>query len=234
MFEKKFHQNLNLLRNKINFSAEIETQKINSILKWLKIRNLKNKMNVKKIRVNQLKDWSTDNKGNIYHKSKQFFQIEAIKIHSAIGREVSSWDQPIFTQKHGGILAIFQREKENGIIEFLLLARREAGDNHIKLCPSFSATQSNINLAHMGKKTLLTDMVLKHKKSNLIAKTLHYEEGARFWQKPNQNLLIKIDKKDELKINNDNFIWLNYSQIKKLNLIKGVLNPFVKTILFMI
>ena len=182
MFEKKFYKNLNLLKNKINFSAEIETQEINSILKWLKNRNLKNKMNVQKIKVNQLKDWSTDKKGGIYHKSKQFFQIEAIKIHSAIGKEVSSWDQPILTQKHGGILAIFQREKENGIIEFLLLARREAGDNHIKLCPSFSATQSNINLAHKGGKTLLTDIVLNHKKSNLIAKTLHYEEGARFWQ----------------------------------------------------
>ena len=81
---------------------------------------------------------------------------------------------------------------------------------------------------------MLTNLILNHKKSNLIAKTTHYEEGARFWKKPNQNFLIKINKKDELKIDNSNFIWLNYSQIKKLNLIKGVLNPFVKTILFMI
>lgn len=234
MSEKKFHKNLILLRNKINFSSEIENQKIDYILKWLKQKNLKNKMNVKKIKVNKLKDWKEDHHGSIYHKSKQFFRIDAIKIHSAIGREVSTWDQPILTQKHGGILAILLREKENGIIEFLLLARREAGDNHIKLCPSFSATQSNINLAHGGRKTMLTNLILNQKKLNIIAKTTHYEEGARFWKKPNQNFLIKINKKDELKINNSNFIWLNYSQIKKLNLIKGVLNPFVKTILFMI
>ena len=36
MSEKKFHKNLILLRNKINFSSEIENQKIDYILKWLK------------------------------------------------------------------------------------------------------------------------------------------------------------------------------------------------------
>ena len=45
---------------------------------------------------------------------------------------------------------------------------------------------------------------------------------------------INVNYKNSLKIKNPDFIWLNFSQIKKLNLKKGVLNPFVKTILFMI
>ena len=73
MSEKKFHKNLILLRNKINFSSEIENQEIDYILKWLKQKNFENKMNVKKIRVNQLKDWKKDYHGGIYHKSKQFY-----------------------------------------------------------------------------------------------------------------------------------------------------------------
>jgi hypothetical protein len=116
----------------------------------------------------------------------------------------------------------------------LLCARKEPGDIKIKLCPSFSATQSNINLAHGGKKTPLTDIIHNHKKNNLIARTIHYEEGARFWKKSNQNLIIKIDQKESLKIKEKNFIWLNLSQIKKLNLVNGIINPFVKTILFMV
>ena len=234
MFEKKYYQNLNTLRNKIKISSKIEMQEIDYVLKWLKKRNLKNKMKVKKIKVNELNDWSSDSGGNLFHKSKQFFGVMGIKVASASEREVVSWDQPILTQKHGGILVILMREKKNGIIEFLLCARKEPGDTKIKLCPSFSATQSNINLAHGGKKTLLSNLIFNHKKTNLIAKTIHYEEGARFWQKSNQNLIIKINKKDQLKINNKGFIWLNLSQIKKLNLINGVINPFVKTILFMI
>ena len=126
------------------------------------------------------------------------------------------------------------REKKNRVIEFLLYARKEPGDINLKLCPSFSATQSNINLAHGGKKTPLTDIILDKKGTNLICKTIHYEEGARFWRKTNQNLLIKINEKRQSKIKGKDFIWLNMSQIKKLNLIKGIINPFVKTILFMI
>jgi len=234
MFEKKYYQNLNTLRNKIKISSRIELQEIDYVLKWLKKRNSENKMKIKKIKVNELKDWSSDRGGNLFHKSKQFFGVMGIKVTGANEREIVSWDQPILTQKHGGILAILMREKKSGIIEFLLCARREPGDTKIKLCPSFSATQSNINLAHGGKKTLLSNLIFNHKKSNLIAKTIHYEEGARFWQKSNQNLIIRIDKKDQLKINNKSFIWLNLSQIKKLNLTNGVINPFVKTILFMI
>ena len=63
---------------------------------------------------------------------------------------------------------------------------------------------------------------------------MHYEEGARFWQKPNKNLLIQINEKYNQSIKNPDFIWVNYSQIKKLNLVNGVINPFVKTIMFMI
>ena len=232
--KKKYYQNLEELRNKIRISSLIENTEINYVLKWLRKKNLSNKMQVKKINVKELKDWYNDGRGNLFHKSKQFFGITGIKVTSAHKREKSSWDQPILTQKHGGVLAILMREKKNGLIEFLLYARKEPGDSKIKLCPSFSATQSNINLAHGGKKTLLTDIVFNRKKTKLISKTSHFEEGARFWKKPNQNLIIKINKKDQLKINNKDFIWLNLSQIKKLNLIDGVVNPFVKTILFMI
>lgn len=230
---KKYLQNIKKLRQNIKISSIKEKKEIEYVLRWLKARNSKNSMKVKKVNVNELKDWFTDKNGNLFHKSKQFFGVSGIKILGA-NREVAKWDQPILTQKHGGILAIVMRERKNKIIEFLLYARKEPGDSNLKLCPSFSATQSNINLAHGGKKTLLTDIVLDRKKSELICKTVHFEEGARFYKKPNQNLLVKINNEKLITDKNKDFIWLNLSQIKKLNLIDGIINPFVKTILFMI
>ena len=225
---------LERFRQKIILSSLKESKNISHILSWLKKKNQGNKMKVRKIEVNQLKDWSTKKNGNIFHKSSQFFSIEAVKIQNAVEREVKTWDQPILNQKHGGILSILTRENKNGVIEFLLFARKEPGDKDLKLCPSFSATQSNINRAHGGKKTPLSDIILKAPIKNIIGSTIHYEEGARFWQKPNKNLLIKIAFKDQKKIKDKNFIWLNLTQIKKLNQKKGIINPFVKTILFMI
>ena len=99
MFEKKYYQNLNTLRNKIKISSRIEMQEIDYVLKWLKKRNSENKMKIKKIKVNELKDWSSDSGGNLFHKSKQFFGVMGIKVASASAREVVSWDQPILTQK---------------------------------------------------------------------------------------------------------------------------------------
>ena len=220
------------LRNEILKSQKVENDNIQSVLKWLKKRNKVNKMKVRKISVNKLKDWYLKKNGNLFHKSGQFFSVEGVNIYNAVERETSSWSQPILNQKHGGILAILTRTNK-GIVEFLLFARKEPGDNNIKLCPSFSATQSNINRAHGGKKTPLSEFVLNNKK-NTIGETIHYEEGARFWKKPNKNVIISIDYQKSLRIKNPDFIWLNFSQIKKLNLKKGVLNPFVKTILFMI
>lgn len=220
------------LRKKISLSQNKENKNINNILKWLKDRNKINKMRVRKIPVNQLKDWHIKKNGNLFHKSGQFFSVEGVKVENAIERETSNWQQPILNQKHGGILAILTRTNK-GIVEFLLFARKEPGDTSIKLCPSFSATQSNINRAHGGKKTPLSEFVLNNKK-NIICETIHYEEGARFWKKPNKNVIIDVNYKKSLKIKNPDFIWLNFSQIKKLNLKKGILNPFVKTILFII
>ena len=220
------------LRKKVLLSQNKENNNIDNILKWLRKRNKINKMRVRKIPVNQLKDWHIKKNGNLFHKSGQFFSVEGVKVENAIERETSNWQQPILNQKHGGILAILSRTNK-GIVEFLLFARKEPGDTSIKLCPSFSATQSNINRAHGGKKTPLSEFVLNNKK-NIICETIHYEEGARFWKKPNKNVIIDVNYKKSLKIKNPDFIWLNFSQIKKLNLKKGILNPFVKTILFII
>ncbi len=220
------------LRKEIFISQKIENKNISSILNWLKKRNRANKMKVSKTSVNRLKDWYLKKNGNLFHKSGQFFSVEGVNIQNAVERETSSWSQPILNQRHGGILAILTRTNKD-IVEFLLFARKEPGDNSIKLCPSFSATQSNINRAHGGKKTPLSEFVLNNEK-NIIGETLHYEEGARFWKKPNRNVIINVDYKKSLRIKNPDFIWLNFSQIKKLNFKKGVLNPFVKTILFMI
>ena len=220
------------LRKEIFRSQKIENKNISSILSWLKKRNEANKMKVSKTSVNRLKDWYLKKNGNLFHKSGQFFSVEGVNVQNAVERETSSWSQPILNQKHGGILAILTRTNKD-IVEFLLFARKEPGDNSIKLCPSFSATQSNINRAHGGKKTPLSEFVLNNKK-NIISETLHYEEGARFWKKPNRNVIINVGYKKSLRIKNPDFIWLNFSQIKKLNFKKGILNPFVKTILFMI
>ena len=64
----------------------------------------------KLINFNEVKGWHSDSNGNIHHKSGQFFSLQGVRTEGAAGREVQTWDQPILSQKHGGILAFLARE----------------------------------------------------------------------------------------------------------------------------
>ena len=61
------------------------------------------------IGLDQVRDWSRDEHGNIRHRSGHFFGIEGARVETDV-REVISWDQPIMTQSDGGLLGMLARE----------------------------------------------------------------------------------------------------------------------------
>ena len=161
--------------------------------------------------------------------------MQGVKILNASNREVKKWTQPIMTQLHGGFLGFICRETKKNGVEFLLDAKTEPGDNgDLKICPSFQATQSNLNQAHGGKITKFKEIVMDLKNADLIYKCNHCEEGARFWEKSNMNIIVKLKNPNDKRISGENYIWANFFQIKKLALKNDIVNPFVKTILFLI
>ena len=234
----KFEKNIKKLeafRLKIEKLKSKENAELNNLLKWRKnlIKTLKTSS--KLINLNEVKDWHNDINGNIHHKSGQFFSVQGIRTKGATGREVQAWDQPILSQKHGGVLAFLSRETEEYGIQFLLEGKAEPGDDgDVKFCPSFQATQSNINRAHGGKLPDLSNIILNNKGAQLIFATAHNEEGARFWKKTNYNLILMLDDPENRHTIKQHYIWASLTQIKKLSLIDNIVNPFVKTILFMI
>lgn len=222
-------------RMQLNKSLPSESNQIKEILNWRKNLLKKTKIKTKLINLNQCEKWKFDKNNNLYHLSGQFFKVQGVKTSGSINREVKSWTQPILTQKHGGVLAFIARVTKNNIVEFLIDAKTEPGDNtDIKLCPSFQATQSNMNRAHGGKLPNFYDIVIKLKRSKLIYSTSHNEEGARFWKKTNLNVIVKLENPYDKRIKGENYKWVTYSQIKKLSLKNNIINPFIKTILFML
>ncbi len=232
---KRNIKNLIKFRNDLSLSKRKEKKEIKSILKWINRLQRNIKVVSKLINLNECNDWFLDKSNNLYHKSGQFFKVKGVKTSGATNREVKSWTQPILTQKHGGVLAFICRETKQFGVEFLIDAKIEPGDDsQLKISPSFQATQSNMNQAHGGNKPKFYDIVIKLKKSKLIYYTIHNEEGARFWKKSNWNVIVKLNDPYDKRIKGDNYKWVSLSQIKKLSLKNRLVNPFVKTILFMI
>jgi hypothetical protein len=65
----------------------------------------------------------------------------------------------------------------------------------------------------------------------IVYRAEHNEEGGRFWQKSNQNVVAFLDDERVIETDLTMFYWSSLSQIKELALMDNVLNPFVKTIL---
>ena len=68
--------NLETFRKKIKISSKIENKSISKILVWLKKRNIKNKMEVQKIPVANLKDWFVKKMEILFINPLNFFQLK--------------------------------------------------------------------------------------------------------------------------------------------------------------
>ena len=233
-FKRNFQTLVNFKQEMAKY-AYLESSDIMPILNWVKARQKKIKTISKIINLNECKGWHLDKKNNLYHESKQFFKVKGVETKGAFGREVNSWTQPILTQKHGGVLAFISRQTNKFGTQFLIDAKIEPGDDSIiKISPSFQATQSNMNRAHGGKRPHFYDIVMQKKGAELIYYTIHNEEGARFWRKSNWNVIVRLKNPFDKRVKGSNYKWVSLKQLKKLALRNRCVNPFVKTILFML
>jgi dTDP-4-dehydro-6-deoxy-alpha-D-glucopyranose 2,3-dehydratase len=223
---------LDWFRERLAASRAIEPKDPAPILAWREQRRDALRFKADLIGLNEVRDWSRDEGGNVRHKSGQFFGVEGVRIESANAREVASWDQPIYTQPEGGILALLARETAAKGVEFLLYAKAEPGNiGVIQLSPTIQSTWSNIRRAHAGKSPPMVEVLTAETGVRLVYRAEHNEEGGRFWRKSNENIIAFLDDERAIKTDMTMFCWSSLSQIKELALIDNVLSPFVKTIM---
>ena len=181
------------------------------ITNWLKHEKKINKLNVKIIKLSNLDNWNFNNK-EITHKSGKFFKIVGLKVYSNFFKK--DWDQPIIIQKEVGILGIIKNKNR-----YLLQAKVEPGNkNKIQISPTVQATKSNYNKVHKGKKVPYLDYFLRANKKNIIDQS---EQGFRYLNKFNSNIIIQIKKRIDLL---PGFYWFSINDLKYLIKKRGLLN----------
>ncbi|MDP1866481.1 NDP-hexose 2,3-dehydratase family protein [Bradyrhizobium sp.] len=222
---------LNWFRERLAASRAIEPKDPAPILAWREAHRSSIRFKSELIGLDQVRDWSRDEQGNVQHRSGQFFRIEGARVESSGVREVATWDQPIMTQLDGGVLAMVARETDQGV-EFLLQAIAECGNiDTLQLGPTVQSTWSNIRRAHTGRRPPMLEVVFAEAGVRTVYRANHNEEGGRFWKKSNENVVVFLDDEGVIETDMKMFYWASLSQIKELALTDNVLNPFVKTIL---
>jgi oxidase EvaA len=223
---------LDWFRERLAASRPIESNDPAPILAWREERRGAINFKAELIPLDNLRDWGRDGHGNVRHKTGQFFGVEGVRIESGNLREVASWDQPIYTQPEGGVLAMVAREQTGHGVEFLLQAKAEPGNIGIlQFCPSIQCTWSNIKRAHAGKRPPLVEVLIADAGVRIVYRAQHNEEGGRFWQKSNENIVVFLEDERVIETDLTMFCWASLSQIKELALMDNLLSPYVKTIL---
>ena len=128
---------LDWFRKRLSASREIERKDPSPILAWREDRCNSVQFKAGLIGLDEVRGWLRDERGNVRHSSGQFFGVEGVRIESDDLREVASWDQPIYTQPAGGIVAMIARETTGKGVEFLLQAKAEPGNiGVLQFCPT--------------------------------------------------------------------------------------------------
>jgi dTDP-4-dehydro-6-deoxy-alpha-D-glucopyranose 2,3-dehydratase len=230
MAERK---HLDWFRERLAASQAIEPKDPGPILAWHESQRSSVQFRANLIGLDEVRDWARDQQGNLRHKSGQFFGLEGARVESGNLREVTSWDQPILTQLDGGVLGMVARESAEKGVEFLLQAIPECGNiGVLQLGPTVQSTWSNIRRAHGGKPPPMIEGLFAEAGVRVVYRANHNEEGGRFWQKSNENVLAFLDDERVIKTDLKMYHWASLSQIRELALMDNVLNPFVKTVLF--
>lgn len=198
------------------------------VLKWMKEKNDAIFSQISEVSILNLKDWIYD--GNrIRHKSGKFFSIDGIRVITNYGI-TGQWEQPIINQPEIGFLG-FIVKKINGVLHFLLQAKIEPGNlNIVQLSPTLQATRSNYMRVHRGKAPLYLEYFTGERKVEVLIDQLQSEQGARFLQKRNRNIIVEIDEKEDIPLY-DNFLWLSLRQIKELLGYPNVVNMDTRTVI---
>lgn len=226
--------------NKTDFTAEKNLMFLQSamkargehttgeVLQWIQKKNEEIKTEVSIIPLAELKGWQMDDI-DIHHQSGKFFKIQGIRISTNYGL-IPIWEQPIINQPEIGFLG-FITQKHNGILHFLVQAKIEPGNiNCVQLSPTLQATRSNFTRIHGGKAPHYLDYFDGRKDVTILIDQLQSEQGARFFQKRNRNIIVEIPEEEEIPIL-EQFIWVTLGQIKELMRFPNVVNMDSRTVI---
>jgi len=196
---------------------------IETIISWITKHKAFAELEVEKIPLNSIADWTKDDE-SIYHKDHKYFSVIAVK--AEIGnREVHSWTQPLVKSAQEGVIA-FIIKKINGVVHFLVQAKLESGNfDIIELAPTVQCLTGNYRKGENKYEVEFIDYVLNPEAKNATVRysTFQSEEGGRFFEEQNKNMIIEVG--DDFDVNvPDKYIWMTLNQIKTFIKFNNYLN----------
>ena len=183
-----------------------------------------NKHDVQKVPITELAEWEMRS-DEIVCKHDFPFKVVYCDV-SIVGREVTNWKQPLIASNGVATLGLICADFD-GMLKFLVKPRNEIGCmDGIEIGPTvqiepFSEEQNDIDKYFFKKlkngEGVLTDIMLS-------------EEGGRFYQEQNRNVIIKVDA-GELDRLPEGYVWSDYGTLNIMTQINNCLSIQLRNLL---
>jgi oxidase EvaA len=82
-----------------------------------------------------------------------------------------------------------------------------------------------------AKRSPLSEYLDPSSDMRIVYRAKHNEEGSRFWQKTNENMILFAENPDTLTVPEEAYCWASLSQIKQMMLLDNIVGPYVRTVL---
>ena len=208
-----------MLKSALN--SESALNNFRDILSW--ITNLKSTYDlfVDRIPINKVSEWHHRN-GVIDRADKKYFSV--IGVNVSIGnREVISWDQPMVKPSQEGLVAFIVRPID-GVYHFLVQAKLEAGNfDIIELAPTVQCLTGNYRTGLNEYSVPYINEILSAEKSCILLDVMQSEEGGRFFNEQNRNMIVDVGIDFPLEVE-ENYYWMTLNQLLRLIEFNNYLN----------
>lgn len=209
-------------------SADNHLHELQDIIQWITSLKFKYELSVNSIGISKMQNWIYD--GNtIYHEDHKYFDV--IGVNVKIGnREVISWDQPMVRSAQEGLMG-FLVKKINGIYHFLVQAKLESGNfDVIEMAPTVQCLTGNYRKGHNEYTIPFLEYFMNAKKEDIWYSTYQSEEGGRFFQEQNLNIIVEVGDDFPTDVD-ENYCWLTLNQMMSFVTYNNYLNIAARSLL---
>jgi oxidase EvaA len=179
-------------------------------LSWINEQKLSYSLHIQQVPITQLNDWQIT-PTCIRHKTKPFFEVIGVDVKAG-NREVSSWTQPLVSDRNLGLIGFIVKEINNKFY-FLVQAKVEPGNiDLVDMAPTISISNYERFAELSGTKPFCYDVFKSANPGNIIYDKIHSEEGGRFYHLQNRYMIVIDNTIDEYSIP-ANFRFMTLEQI---------------------
>lgn len=126
----------------------------------------------------------------IYHQDRKFFRVIPVEVEIG-NREVKTWSQPMVQPAQEGLCAFVCR-RINGLLHVAMQLKMECGNHDVvELAPTVQALTGDYKNSGLHLVPFL-DYVLNAPKEQVVFDTMQSEEGGRFFEEQNRNMIVIV------------------------------------------